>query len=1056
MKKNVLKKIIACTMALAMLSGTGMSVSAVETELGALTANASDDSELGGLSDGGTVDYQTRLKMFQDWLKYYTDKPIELLENDEYYYTVKDDGTVTLLFYKGDETDVIVPNEIDGKTVTETDWYLFSNYNELKSVVLPDTLETLKDSFTGCKNLKELNIPANVSFTEVSSYNRYNYLINVSPENKYYSSQDGVLFNKDKTQLLIFPTSKTGKYVIPDTVTEIRESAFSSCTGLTEIIIPDTVKYIEKFTFSGCTGLKEIIIPDSVTKIGADAFSGCTGLTEMIIPDSVTTIEEDLFMNCKNLKSVVFSKNIKELKGRIFYWCDSLENVVIPEGVTTVQLAMFSHCPSMKSLYLPKSVKSVITDVGMIIFAICDGMENITVDQDNPYYTSKDGVLFTKDMKTLVKYPPAKSDDYNVPDSVEKIEEYAFNQTKEIKKITLPDSVSTIGRCAFANNDSLENINIPNGVTSIGHFAFGGCNSLKEIKLPDSLTSLGSSAFSSCTSLTNVTIPGNVRYIGNYTFEHCENLESVVLEEGIKTIYNYAFSKCTSLKEVFIPESVTKIESKNAFYNSENVTIYGYKDSYAQKFAKENNIPFSSAWIDASVSANKIILGQTVTVNVRRYDHDKNYTYAVLYKKKSDTQWTVKQNYSTNNVVTIKPAKATDYDICVKSKNGDGIVEKTFFELTVEPWKNTSSISSGNTIELGQTIAVYTDNNSTSDGFTYSVLYKNSNDTEWTVAQDYSENQAITIKPELAGDYNIRVEAKDSRGLTLSKTFNVSVRKPQNTSKISSSNIVIGQDITVYAGTDSKSQKFTYAVSYKKSTDTEWTVAQNYSENSKTVIRPEQPAVYNILVEAKNSDGMVIPKTFYHVYVNDWQNTSQVANIAIVKGKSVIVNASTDSKEDGFTYAVLYKKDSDTKWTVAQNYSDNQKVIIKPAKVSDYQICVKAKDSNGKIVKKFFALSVLPKISNTSAISSDTIKKGDTVQINASATGGIGSYGGIGYEYAVLYKKKSETKWTVRQGYTSNNQIIVRPYTNTDYDICVKVKDTDGTVSKKYFSVKVE
>ncbi len=109
-----------------------------------------------------------------------------------------------------------------------------------------------------------------------------------------------------------------------------------------------------------------------------------------------------------------------------------------------------------------------------------------------------------------------------------------------------------------------------------------------------------------------------------------------------------------------------------------------------------------------------------------------------------------------------------------------------------------------------------------------------------------------------------------------------------------------------------------------------------------------------------------------------------------------------------------------------------------------------ARKSTGKIVKKFFEVKVNDKLKNTSTISATTIKKGDTVTLNGSATGGMGDY-----TYAVLYKKKAETKWTTRQGYKDNSEILVRPYTNTDYDICIKVKDNDGTIAKKYFTVTV-
>ena len=178
---------------------------------------------------------------------------------------------------------------------------------------------------------------------------------------------------------------------------------------------------------------------------------------------------------------------------------------------------------------------------------------------------------------------------------------------------------------------------------------------------------------------------------------------------------------------------------------------------------------------------------------------------------------------------------------------------------------------------------------------------------------------------------------------------------------------------------------------------------------------------------------------------------SAISSDEIVLGGTVTVNAKAVNCTSNYTYAVLYKKKSENKWTVKQNYSTNDTVVIKPAKATDYDVCVKVKDTNGKITKKFFEWKVNEKLKNTSVISAATIKKGNTVTVKGSATGGMGNY-----QYAVLYKKKSESKWTVRQGYKDNSEIIVRPYTNTDYDICIKVQDKDGTIAKKYFIVTVK
>ena len=172
--------------------------------------------------------------------------------------------------------------------------------------------------------------------------------------------------------------------------------------------------------------------------------------------------------------------------------------------------------------------------------------------------------------------------------------------------------------------------------------------------------------------------------------------------------------------------------------------------------------------------------------------------------------------------------------------------------------------------------------------------------------------------------------------------------------------------------------------------------------------------------------------------------------VSVVKLQMVSAShASTDDNSNPFTYAVLYKKNSDTKWTVKQNYSENAVITIKPAKATDYRICVKTKDSTGKIVKKFFDLTVKDKLRNTSTVSADTVKYGSQFKINASATGGEG-----GYTYSVFYKKQNETEWTAEQGYTSDTIIYMTLPEKGDYNICVKVKDKAGNISNKRLNVK--
>ena len=180
-------------------------------------------------------------------------------------------------------------------------------------------------------------------------------------------------------------------------------------------------------------------------------------------------------------------------------------------------------------------------------------------------------------------------------------------------------------------------------------------------------------------------------------------------------------------------------------------------------------------------------------------------------------------------------------------------------------------------------------------------------------------------------------------------------------------------------------------------------------------------------------------------------NNSTISSTLISKGETVTVNAKADGGTGSYTYAVLYRKKTDKDWTVKQGYKANDEIVVKPAKDTEYDVCAKVKDSNGTVAKKFFTVKVNPKLQNNSTISKTAVRLGETVTLRAGGTGGVGKY-----TYAVLYKKLTDKNWTVRQGYKDNDNIVVRPAKAADYSICVKVKDENGVIAKKFFSVSVK
>jgi hypothetical protein len=317
-------------------------------------------------------------------------------------------GPITITGYTGSQTVVSVPSTINGLPVATIGDYAFYAHTNVSSVTIPNSVSRIgmwaflscirltnfsmgssitnigDGAFTGCTSLGSIRIDAGVTHIGDSVFYYCGSLTNimVDPLNAFYSSLDGVLFDKNRVTLIQFPGGKTGSYTMPNSVTQISEIAFRYATNVTRIEISEGVTSIGTATFEGCSGLVNVTIPEGVgnigdyafrdstrlvqvtipsqvSRIGSGAFQGCIGLTNLTIGSSVTNIAELAFANCESLTSVAIPDSVVSIGNWACYFCVDLRDLTIGRSVTAIGDSAFSHSQSLASVVLPESVTSI-------------------------------------------------------------------------------------------------------------------------------------------------------------------------------------------------------------------------------------------------------------------------------------------------------------------------------------------------------------------------------------------------------------------------------------------------------------------------------------------------------------------------------------------------------------------------------------------------------------------------------------------------------------------------------------------------------------------------
>ena len=425
--------------------------------------------------------------------------------------------------------------------------------------------------------------------------------------NPYDITEEGELLSSYGNLLLM---SEDGTLTIPERVTKIGEGAFSNLEGLKTIIIPGTCKEIANNAFANNPTLETVIMEDGVEKIGQRAFYQCSNLTTVEMPDSIINVENNCFSNDTNLQNIKLSKNLKTLNSQVFMNCTNLKNIELPEKLEQIDGQCFL-ATGITSIKFPQNLKN-ISDGN----ALPAKLQTIDTSENN-YFEYLDGVLYTKDLKTLL-CALSNVTSVNIEASVETISISAFANCSLLATINIPSNVKSIGYGAFSNSKlnritvSSENnyfstderynlynkdgtilyrsfdkgnITINEGVENITKGAFLDNKTITGITLPESYTGNTTNSWATFPTLDYIYLPKKVKSINKAAYFNIKTIEVSPDNPYLNSINNeYILSEDgtelywvkSKLTDVRIPDTVTTIKSYSLMYTKAENILLGY------------------------------------------------------------------------------------------------------------------------------------------------------------------------------------------------------------------------------------------------------------------------------------------------------------------------------------------------------------------------------------------------------------------------------------------------------------------------------------------------
>ncbi len=455
-------------------------------------------------------------------------------------FTVDEKGVLTAAEASG---DVVIPERVNGVTVTQIGQRVFEKKQEITSVSLPDTVQLVGyAAFDGCKNLQAVDLGEGVQRIHDNAFRNCSALESIEFPASLRSISSDVFKNTGLRSVSLNKVESVGDYAFAEckqlssldlgVVRAFGRSVFLDCVALTEVSLPETVAGSGIELFGGCTALAKVDLPENGIALQYNAFVGtpCAAAAEnwkdgMLIIDgylfgvneefkgtSVLTLPEGIVSVAASAMSASYGA-----RGYV----DSLSSVVFPQSIRSIGAKAFYKCAALASVTMPQGVK--LNGVGEDVFKETPYLQNDANWEDNGLYLAN-WLLAVKDT-AMTSFTVREGTEYIV-NSSSSSRLFTKTAAASLQSLTLPSSLKAIGDYAFYYLGELTSVTLPAGLEHIGDDAFANCSKLAQVNLGDckGLIEIGSGAFRSC-ALTVVTIPASVQTVGNYAFNFNKTLK---------------------------------------------------------------------------------------------------------------------------------------------------------------------------------------------------------------------------------------------------------------------------------------------------------------------------------------------------------------------------------------------------------------------------------------------------------------------------------------------------------------------------------------------------